>query len=77
MEGKKGKFCPAAPLLCICGCMRIKRLEALKMDYFFKNPQPANLPNTTIAMLPSTLMAINVTFDIVDFLTNPVLSLYH
>jgi hypothetical protein len=28
-------------------------------------------------MLPSTLMAINVTFDIVDFLTNPVLSLYH
>jgi hypothetical protein len=35
-QRKKGKFGPPAPLLCICGCMRNQRLEALKMIILFK-----------------------------------------
>jgi hypothetical protein len=57
MEGKKGKSGPAAPLLCIFSCMRTQRLEA----------QPANLPNTSVEILLSTSLAINVKFDIADF----------
>jgi hypothetical protein len=46
---------------------------------FLKKSQPANLPNTSIEILPSASVAINVKFNIADFFNqfSPLLYLFH